>query len=824
METPASAVAPAPEVPPAPPKAPLLKRAWARVRWAGRGFRRGWREVGGFSRRGWPGAAIGCVALIVLYTAYLSTELHTGLSAWVDFALGAVVGALSIALLGLGIVLAAGILRTWPKLFSAAFLGTTALMVASLPGGGMSGLEAAAMLVLPVLVIGLGVAVLRRGGTRGQRKAAIASIAVGTVALAAVVVWAMLPGTDPNQAQFDPAATPQAPQLQAANPAEPGPYKVLTLFYGSGDDDWRPEFANEAKLKTATVNAKPLLKKFVGIRARLRKWVWGFGSDALPLNGRVWYPEGAGPFPLVLIVHGNHNMGEFSDPGYAYLGELLASRGFITVSVDENFLNGGWMGGVDKENGVRGWILLQHLSVWRAWNEAKDNPFFHKVDMGSIALIGHSRGGEAIAHAAAFNRLKYFPDDARVKFDFSFNIKTLIAIAPIDGQYQAADEPAPLENVNYLVLQGSHDADVSFFAGYRPFRRVKFTDGQYWMKAALYIYRANHGQFNTVWGSYDYGLPMKHMLIQKSLLPGEEQRRVAKTYIAGFLEATLRGHAEYVPMFRDYHLVTSWLPKTIYFNSFEDSRYQPVSDFEKTVDVTRTAIAGGVQEGENLATWRIQEVKGRSGWSFRKKAVFLGWKKNDKAKAEKTQELQPEKVAAYSIALPEIGGQKDRHLDSDAMLVFSIADTAEKTEDPLEEKGSAAASKAQQKTPEKKEPEKKKSDEKKKPVDFTVELVADDGQAASLALSHFFALQPVLKVRFTKWAALDADGYKSATEPVFQTFELPLADFAKANPRFDPSRLKTIRLRFDRTESDVIAIDEIGFARRNAPAPLKQAD
>ena len=34
------------------------------------------------------------------------------------------------------------------------------------------------------------------------------------------------------------------------------------------------------------------------------------------------------------IVHGNHGMDDFSDPGYAYLGELLANRGFIVASVD----------------------------------------------------------------------------------------------------------------------------------------------------------------------------------------------------------------------------------------------------------------------------------------------------------------------------------------------------------------------------------------------------------------------------------------------------------------------------------------------------------
>ena len=92
------------------------------------------------------------------------------------------------------------------------------------------------------------------------------------------------------------------------------------------------------------------------------------------------------------IVHGNHNPQDFSDPGYGYLGELLASRGFILVSVDENFINGGLRG----ENDGRAWLLLKHLEAWKQWNDCAGSPFYHKVDMSNIALMGHSRGGEAV--------------------------------------------------------------------------------------------------------------------------------------------------------------------------------------------------------------------------------------------------------------------------------------------------------------------------------------------------------------------------------------------------------------------------------------------
>ena len=71
------------------------------------------------------------------------------------------------------------------------------------------------------------------------------------------------------------------------------------------------------------MNGEPFVNLPSGWTGLLRRRFWGFGAEQLPLNGRVWYPAGDGPYPLVLIVHGNHAMAEFSDPGYAYLGQLL---------------------------------------------------------------------------------------------------------------------------------------------------------------------------------------------------------------------------------------------------------------------------------------------------------------------------------------------------------------------------------------------------------------------------------------------------------------------------------------------------------------------
>ena len=248
-------------------------------------------------------------------------------------------------------------------------------------------------------------------------------------------------------------------------------------------------------------------------------------------------PQGAGPFPLVLIVHGNHSMVDYSDPGYTYLGELLASRGFIVVSVDQNFLNSGMYGGSIGENDARAWLLLEHLAQWREWQLDPSSPFYQKVDLNNIGLVGHSRGGEAAALAATFNQLDVYPGNARVRWNYNFGIRAVAAIAPVDQQWLPADQPNPLENVSYLVLQGSHDADLYYFDGIGQYQRAEFTDPQSKaFKSAFYIYRANHGQFNTSWGGRDYGGVRGLFINRRALLPAAEQEQIAQVLISAFLE------------------------------------------------------------------------------------------------------------------------------------------------------------------------------------------------------------------------------------------------------------------------------------------------
>ncbi|HEX7051361.1 MAG TPA: hypothetical protein VF188_14235 [Longimicrobiales bacterium] len=593
--------------------------------------------------------------------------------------------------------------------------------------------------------------------------------------------------------------------LDAPNPAEPGPYAVRKLYYGSGTDRRRPEYRDSVTLKTASVDASKLVS-FGREQAKERKDYWGFGPDSFPRNARVWYPEGAGPFPLVLIVHGNHDMKDFSDPGYAYLGELLASRGFIVASVDMNFLNGG----VREENDARGWMLLKHLELWRGFDAEPGNPFYGKVDLENIALIGHSRGGEAVGHAAAFNRLSRYPDDATVEFDFGFSIKSLVAIAPVDGQYRPAERLVPVENVNYLVFHGSHDGDVTSFHGLRQYQRVRFTDGKPWFKAAVYVYRANHGQWNTVWGPNDVGRRSGRILDLRALLAPEEQRRFAKIYISAFLEATLKGDTRYLPIFRDHRVIGGWLPKTMYITRFQTSTFRAVADYEADIDVTAGSVAGVRLDGAGLAVWRegLLDLRSRNeergSASQDNQAVWLGWNRGE-------ADAQPAQPPSYTVTLPDSLAAAWALGPGDA-LSFLLAPTNEVPEPP-EAPGDSAARKAAGAGDEREEaPEDDEPDEDTARIDLTIEVTDAAGTAARLPLSRYGAARKPLEIHILRRADREDDRFDNPYELVLQSYTIPLDDFAAANPALDLARLRTVRFVFDRTPAGTVVVDEIGFS------------
>jgi len=634
--------------------------------------------------------------------------------------------------------------------------------------------------------------------------------------LAAVVAAAGCYG--PLQLTPSDHATVLAEQsLDADHPALPGPYRVSRLYYGSGTDRRRPEYRDSVSIVTETVDASKLVS--LGESASERNGYWGFTPKEFPINGRAWYPEGEGPFPLVLIVHGNHDMRDFSDPGYGYLGELLASRGYVFASVDMNFINGG----IRNENDGRGWFLLKHIDAFKEFAADESTPFHGKIDFDRIALIGHSRGGEAVGHAAAFNRLSRYPDDASLEFDFNHGIRAIIAIAPVDGQYLPTGRFVPVENVNYMVFHGSHDGDVTSFHGLRLYNRLSFTDSGDYFKTAIYMYRANHGQWNTVWGNKDNGPRSARRLDLRGLIDGEAQREFGKIYISAFLETTLRDRPDYMPMFRDHRTIGDWLPETMYITQFESSRFRALASFEEDIDLTTGTAPGVTLKGDSLGTWRenLLDLRSRNrpttSSSQDNNALWLGW--NNRVTGDGDALAMP---ASYAISLPD-GLAADWSLSAASRLDLQLgavegrpAPRSRESDDEAEDRGGQdeAEDRGGQDEGEASGNDAGGDDAGRggddEPVDLSVVVTDSDGESARVRLSDYGPIRRPLETVVRR--RNDAESFDNQWELVLQSFSIPLADFVEANPSFDPARLAGIRLLFDRTEAGTVVVDDIGFS------------
>jgi hypothetical protein len=283
---------------------------------------------------------------------------------------------------------------------------------------------------------------------------------------------------------------------------------------------------------------------------------WPFTNANVPLNGHVSIPRGRGPFPLAVFAHGNHSPFENSTPGYLYLCQLLASHGIIAATIDVNFLNGFNFG----ENGGRAIVHLEHLKQFRTWNNTAAHPLRGKVDLNKILIVGHSRGGEAVGHASFFNRLASIGpvvlDGSAGLGPYRFGLTAAAAIAPTDRQFTPATGPTVVPD-SYYIIHGSQDADVFTFEGYHTYERAHavdltnptVSDGKF--KAMLWVHKANHNQFNSIWASES---------APGAAMPRPSQEQIARVHLGALAQAVLLDRREYFAVLRDHAVATAWDP------------------------------------------------------------------------------------------------------------------------------------------------------------------------------------------------------------------------------------------------------------------------
>jgi|GEM_PF-31167 hypothetical protein len=427
---------------------------------------------------------------------------------------------------------------------------------------------------------------------------------------------------------------------------ENGPHEVAFLAYG-------PEDSNDIVTNTLDFTVYDSVKERKGLTAVTDLFMdYDFGK--VPVKGKVWYPKGMKNCPVFFMVHGNHESNVPSYLGYEYLGEYLASHGYVVVSVDENIINASGEG-----NDKRAILLLENMKSIFELNESSGNPLYGLMNEELLAIGGHSRGGEMVATAYLFNELDAYPEDGNIKFDYHFHVSSIVAIAPVVDQYRPVSHSVKISDVNYLLIHGANDQDVSSMMGEKQYNNITFSgNDNFYLKSSVYILGANHGQFNSLWGRYDSEGICNHYLNTNGFLDEADQKLIAKAYVRVFLDVTLGIDHTYESLLSDVSAYRDCLPKTVYLTNYTDTEFNSLCSFDDTTDISN-GVSGAAIECTGVETWTISTYARGDGGEGENYVLDLTWEK------------ESEPVVEVSCPAIDI---------SDGCISFEIADMRENTE------------------------------------------------------------------------------------------------------------------------------------------------
>lgn len=538
-----------------------------------------------------------------------------------------------------------------------------------------------------------------------------------------------------------------------------------------------------------------LMAPIAGARAAVQAGIYKLpaGLDSTVLSARatelwakVWAPATAGPFPLVVLLHGNHstcghfdvNLGARIDDnsqytttgtcpagyvvapshlGYAYLAQALANAGYVVVSINANRgINAG--AGISGDSGLnlaRGRLVLRHLQELQKWNSGSvatppsvGFSLAGLIDFNHVGLMGHSRGGEGMRAAMAQFQDAGSPWPARIGTPVHFD--GIFEIGPVDGQTSRILN-AP--GVPWTVLLPGCDGDVSDLEGVKPFDRMlkPGTEAQQMPKATFEVFGANHNFFNSQWQfSETPGCDGQTPLFPDH--PGSaSQRLTASVAFQKFMVANIGTvkHPNLLSMFDPSYPVPATLNAlTEYSRGFaaapNPAQNLVVDDFENN---TGTSTGGFANQSSGLS----QYSHGAASFShdFAQRAASVNWNAGggflQLNAAAAGVDVAAFKALEFRVALRCFG---------------SLCST------PPSPTGD---------------------------VDFSISLVNGNGsQSASVPLKSFAVVRR-------------PSGAVFAVNSVMRTVRIPLSAFAGA----DPTKFHGVRLTFDKTAQSSIYLANV---------------
>jgi hypothetical protein len=239
--------------------------------------------------------------------------------------------------------------------------------------------------------------------------------------------------------------------------------------------------------------------------------------------------------------------------GYDYVSEVLASHGYVVVSISANGVNAVDNSVRDLGALARAELIQKHLDILKTFNTTGGAPFgtkfVGKFDMTRIGTMGHSRGGEGVVRHYVLNDSLGAP----------YGIKAVFPLAPVDFNRFVVN------NAALNVLLPYCDGDVSDLQGVHFYDDARYNvPGDLAPKHYVLVMGANHNFYNTIWspsspfpGATNDWLAFVaggHSDTQCGTVAGNQrlteaqQRGTGLAYMSAFFRAYVGGENQFIPI------------------------------------------------------------------------------------------------------------------------------------------------------------------------------------------------------------------------------------------------------------------------------------
>ena len=296
------------------------------------------------------------------------------------------------------------------------------------------------------------------------------------------------------------APTPAVFDRIAPDPTEPGPYSASVQEYNFGRITVRDEVSGATY--ESDVHGVAWMPGGLGAGQRVPVLVWLHGRHQTcqsTIGGLPLLVVGDDDCPAGLIVVERSP----SLRGYDAAAEMLATQGYLVLSIDLNDVN-------DNDNSpptdrgalARAQLALEHLDRFRAIDASGGSGFDvlqGHLDFTHVGLMGHSRGGIGIIKTAQENALR--PADTR------YGIVAMFGLATDTGGLNIGEAALDLEpDIAWAAAHGYCDGDAPDFFSQFYYDKNRLRDDQTAPRFLFVPMGANHNNYNTEWaGADDWG-------------------------------------------------------------------------------------------------------------------------------------------------------------------------------------------------------------------------------------------------------------------------------------------------------------------------------